>query len=113
MRAPVGRIGDAIDEAQLGALIDQLAHRLLAHGRAAGELRQPGPLHVEIAREADMRDPRFVVPLLAHQLEHAAFEAPHCVVEQATDIGMPPCGAGCPGFHEICFRIDPIEIMQS
>jgi len=77
--------------------------------RASSVSRVPS---TSVAGQADMGDARLVVALLAHQFEHAALEAAHCVVEQPTDIGMPPRRAGCPGFQWICFPNRPIEIAR-
>ena len=82
--------GDALDELECLALVDQLGHGLLAHAGAPRELRQPSAVDIEIARQVHMRDPRFGMALRTHEREDAGFETAHRIVEEAADIGVTP-----------------------
>jgi hypothetical protein len=91
MRARL-RIDLARDQPALRALVDQFAHRLLAHRGAARKLGQPRAVDVEIAGEADMGDARRAVTAGRHEFENPRLEPAHRIVEQPADIGVTPCG---------------------
>ena len=89
-RASVAGIGDAIHQAEVHALIDELAHRLLAHRRAPGEFGQPGPFHIEISGQAHMSNSCLDMSTRTHEFEDPGLKAAHRVIKEPADIGVPP-----------------------
>jgi len=106
--ASVAWICNAVNQSELHTLIDELTHRLLAHGGAPGELGQARPLHVEISCQTDMSGPRLHVPAFAHEFKDSGFETTHALLRKRP---MLACRHAVPDFF--LFKSPTSELNQT
>ena len=109
------RVGLARDQAPGLALVDQIAHGLLAHAGAGRQLRQARAAHGQVPRDVDVRRTDLVarrqvgqrqrhVHIAGHQREHALVKAAQGLAEQSAQVREAPggvlrCRMGFGGLH--------------